>query len=80
MVQVNNEWFYEDLTPENTKELLDKMVAGTEEPGPQIEERFNSEGPQGRTCLHTMPDSVFDRDFEQIKADWEAKKAESAKQ
>jgi NADH dehydrogenase (ubiquinone) flavoprotein 2 len=45
MVQVNNEWFYEDLTPENTKELLDKMVAGTEEPGPQIEERFNSEGP-----------------------------------
>ena len=38
MMQVNNEWFYEDLTPENTRELLDAMKNGGElNPGPQIE-------------------------------------------
>ena len=38
MMQVNNEWFYEDLTPENTVAILDKWKKG-EEPkkGPQIE-------------------------------------------
>jgi len=35
MMQVNNEWFYEDLTPENTVELLKKWKAGVEpEVGP----------------------------------------------
>ena len=28
MLQVNNEWFYEDLTPENTVALLDKFKQG----------------------------------------------------
>jgi NADH dehydrogenase (ubiquinone) flavoprotein 2 len=35
MMQVNNEWFYEDLTPENTVEILKKWKAGVEpEVGP----------------------------------------------
>ena len=25
MMQVNNEWFYEDLTPENTKNILEQF-------------------------------------------------------
>ena len=42
MLQVNSEWFYEDLTPENTIALLDKMKEGKGfEPGPQTEERVN---------------------------------------
>eukprot|EP00349_Pseudokeronopsis_sp_Brazil_P000216 CAMPEP_0202959282 /NCGR_PEP_ID=MMETSP1396-20130829/3512_1 /ASSEMBLY_ACC=CAM_ASM_000872 /TAXON_ID= /ORGANISM="Pseudokeronopsis sp., Strain Brazil" /LENGTH=179 /DNA_ID=CAMNT_0049677777 /DNA_START=145 /DNA_END=684 /DNA_ORIENTATION=- len=51
MMQVNNEWFYEDLTPENTIAMLDAWKRG-EEPkiGPQNHRR-NSEGPEGRTCL-----------------------------
>ena len=35
MMQVNNEWFYEDLDPENTVELLKTWQRGEEpEPGP----------------------------------------------
>ena len=30
MMQVNNEWFYEDLNAENTVELLKKWKAGEE--------------------------------------------------
>ena len=30
MMQVNNEWFYEDLTPESTVEILKKWKAGEE--------------------------------------------------
>lgn len=63
MMQVNNEWFYEDLTPETTVALLEKWKAG-EEPkvGPQ-NGRINSLGPMGRTSLESIPDSVFTRDF-----------------
>ena len=75
MMQVNNEWFYEDLDPENTVALLKKWKAGEEPtPGPQ-NGRINSMGPEGRTCLETIPDSTFDRDFEQVKRDYEAAKA-----
>ena len=46
MLQVNNEWFYEDLTPENTKELLSAMRDGKDyHPGPQIKERDCAIGP-----------------------------------
>ena len=39
MIQVNNEWFYEDLTPENTVKLLDNMAKGGKyNVGPQIKE------------------------------------------
>lgn len=30
MLQVNNEWFYEDLTPENTVALLEQFKRGEE--------------------------------------------------
>mmetsp|Transcript_997 Transcript_997/g.965 ORF Transcript_997/g.965 Transcript_997/m.965 type:complete len:85 (+) Transcript_997:549-803(+) len=80
MMQVNNEWFYEDLTPENTALLLDKMREGTGfTPGPQIPERKNAEGPQGRTTLTNVDHKVHDRDFAQAKADWiKAKEAAAA--
>jgi NADH dehydrogenase (ubiquinone) flavoprotein 2 len=80
MMQVNNEWFYEDLTPENTVEILKKWKAGVEpEVGPQCGTRINSIGPMGRTSLETIPNSTFDRDFAQVKEDYEKAKAEAAK-
>ena len=79
MIQVNNEWFYEDLTPDNMKELLQKMQDGSElQPGPQIPERLNAIGPEGRTCLDEMPNGVFDRDFESDVAAWKQAKEEAA--
>ena len=36
MIQVNGEWVYEDLTPENTVQLLENLKTGTEKKGPQI--------------------------------------------
>ena len=74
MIQVNNEWFYEDLTPENTIELLENMKKGSGfYPGPQIKERKNSEGPQGRTTLKDLKDVnfFFERDFGEAKKKWE---------
>jgi NADH dehydrogenase (ubiquinone) flavoprotein 2 len=50
MLQVNGEWVYEDLTPENTVELLENLKGGKEKRGPQIN-RNDCEGPQGRTSL-----------------------------
>ena len=77
MIQVNNEWFYEDLDEENIKIVLDHLRDEKEiTPGPQIAERTNSEGKLGRTCLETMPDSVFTRDFAAAKEEWAAAKAE----
>jgi NADH dehydrogenase (ubiquinone) flavoprotein 2 len=79
MMQVNNEWVYEDLTPETTVALLEKWSAG-EEPkiGPQ-NGRINSLGPMGRTSLEDIPTyGGIDRDFASIKADYEAKKAAAA--
>ena len=79
MMQVNNEWFYEDLTPETTVALLEKWKAG-EEPavGPQ-NGRKNSIGPMGRTSLETIPTAPHDRDFEGAKKAWEEAKAAAAK-
>lgn len=50
MIQVNGEWVYEDLTPENTLQLLESLKNGTDKKGPQIN-RNDCEGPQGRTSL-----------------------------
>ena len=78
MLQVNNEWFYEDLTPETTVELLKKWQAGEEPtPGPQ-NGRINSLGPMGRTSLETIPDSIFNRDFAAEKQRYEEEKAAAA--
>lgn len=51
MMQVNNEYFYEDLSPENIVKVLDKFKKG-EDPkyGPQIDRQWAC-GPLGRTSL-----------------------------
>jgi len=62
MIQVND-WFFEDLTPENTIKLLDDLKA--ERPvkvGPQ-NDRINSEGPMGRTSLIGTPTGPQCRDL-----------------
>ena len=80
MMQVNNEWFYEDLTPENTALLIDRMREGSGfEPGPQIPNRKNAEGPQGRTTLKNVEHVFHERDFKQAKEDWLKAKEEAAK-
>lgn len=58
MMQVNNEWVYEDLTPETTVELLKTWEKG-EQPkiGPQ-NGRINSLGPMGRTSLENIPEGA----------------------
>ena len=80
MLQVNNEWFYEDLTPENTVALLEKFKNGEEvKIGPQID-RNHSEGPQGRTSLHNPSEinRTIDRDFDAAKREWEEARAKAA--
>ena len=78
MMQVNNEWFYEDLTPESTVEILKTWKAGGEPKiGPQ-NGRKNSIGPMGRTSLTNIPETAIDRDFAAVKQDYEAKKAAAA--
>jgi NADH dehydrogenase (ubiquinone) flavoprotein 2 len=57
MIQVNGEWVYEDLTPENTVELLENLKKGTDKKGPQID-RNDCEGPMGRTSLKVC-DMIF---------------------
>lgn len=69
MMQINNEWFYEDLTPENTIALLEKFKNG-EEPkvGPQ-NNRHSCEGPLGKTTLNNREEIevTHERDFLEIK-------------
>jgi NADH dehydrogenase (ubiquinone) flavoprotein 2 len=78
MMQVNNEWVYEDLTPESTVEILKLWKAGKEaKVGPQIN-RLNSIGIMGRTSLETIPHVNHERDFETIKQEYDAKKAADA--
>jgi NADH dehydrogenase (ubiquinone) flavoprotein 2 len=74
MLQINNEWVYEDLTPENVIPLLENLKKGTAKKGPQTE-RKNSVGIMGRTSLTdetVMVDEVrYTRDFAKAKAEWE---------
>ena len=75
---MNNEWFYEDLTPETTVELLKKWKAG-EEPkvGPQ-NGRINSLGPMGRTSLEEIPHTLHERDWDATINAYNEKKAAAA--
>lgn len=77
MIQVNNKWVYEDLTPENVKKLLQDLENGTEKKGPQ-NHRNQVEGPQGRTTLqdnkYLQSEIRFSRDFAKAKQDWTAQK------
>merc|ERR1711990_884637 len=81
MVQINDD-FYEDLTKESMKQILDQLAAGgraSTKIGPQGN-RVGCIGPQGLTSLHEMPKPAPKRDFAAVsKALEEAKKAEEAK-
>jgi NADH dehydrogenase (ubiquinone) flavoprotein 2 len=75
MMQVNNEWFYEDLNAENMVDIIDKFRKGEHvEPGPQIKRNF-SEGPMGRTSLFDFETKPISRDFVEAKKQWEAARA-----
>ena len=70
MIQVNNEYFYEDLNYETTTQLLKDWSEGKEpQIGPQIERQW-SMGPQGRTSLFEIPHRTHDRDWEGEKKKW----------
>ena len=78
MMQVNNEWFYEDLTPESTVAILKEWKEGREPKiGPQ-NGRINSLGPMGRTSLETIPEVKHSRDFNDVLDTYNTKKAEAA--
>jgi len=67
MVQIND-WFFEDLTPENTVKLLDDLKAGRPvKIGPQ-NDRINSLGPMGRTSLTETPPGPYCRDLSALGA------------
>ncbi|KAM3133286.1 hypothetical protein pb186bvf_014579 [Paramecium bursaria] len=71
MIQVNNEWVYEDLTPESTLKLLEDLQNGTDKKGPQ-NGRNQCEGPLGRTSLKgdVNIEVKHERDFEAAKQEW----------
>lgn len=81
MIQVNNKEFYEHLTPENMKQLLDDWKAG-KTPKPYNQNHIKTcEGPMGQTSLLTELDSHSKfRDIDKLKADLAAEKAEAAKE
>ena len=84
MLQINNEWVYEDLTEQNTIELIEKLRRGEEvKKGPQ-NHRKNSEGPNGRTTLiqteqNKDSKTEFSRDLAKAKQDWQKAKEEAEK-
>lgn len=75
MMQVNNEWFYEDLTAESIDNIMNEWREGKEpKKGPQINRNF-SEGPHGRTSLNKEFNSQpISRDFAAAKKEWEEAK------
>jgi len=75
MMQVNNEWFYEDLTAESIVDVIEKFRNGEEvTPGPQTPLRKNCEGPEGRTTLKDFESAPISRDFAAAKKTWEEAK------
>lgn len=80
MMQVNNEWFYEDLTPDIINNIMNDWRNGVEpNKGPQINRKF-SEGPQGRTTLNsTIKSFPITRDFAAAKKEWEQSKVKIEK-
>lgn len=83
MMQVNNEWVYEDLNEKNVVEVLDKFAKDEEvKKGPQNHRR-NSEGPLGKTSLKD-PDQLFgevylhSRDMKTAKENYIKEKEEAA--
>jgi len=77
MMQINNQHFYEFLTPENTIKLLDDLRGGSVLKNNNQNHVFSCEGPQGATSLHVPPPGPFSRDFDALKTELAAKKAEA---
>jgi NADH dehydrogenase (ubiquinone) flavoprotein 2 len=78
MIQVNNEWFYEDLDAKSIVNIIEQFRRG-EDPkkGPQID-RNCAEGPMGRTSLQGFESKPITRDFRAAKKEWEEEKAKAA--
>jgi len=80
MIQVNSHEFYEDLTPDSMRALLDNWKAGKpNKVGPQNSKMKSCEGPQGQTTLHdldTIP--VVCRDLNALRAAEQLKAAQAA--
>jgi len=75
MMQVNNEVVYEDLTPENTIQLLEDLKNGCAKAGPQ-NGRNQSEAEGGRSSLKgEIPIRAKFRDMAQVRAEYEAAQA-----
>jgi len=72
MMQVNNEWFYEDLNAESMNNIMNEWREGKEpKKGPQIDRNY-CEGPEGRTSLEKGYDfAPISRDFAGSKKAWE---------
>lgn len=80
MIQVNNEYFYEDLTYDSMTQLMQDWKDGKEpKVGPQ-NGRINSCGPgeEGRTSLFAEPYGPITRDFAAEKTSYEEAKAAAA--
>ena len=80
MIQVNNEYFYEDLTYDSMTQLMQDWKDGKEpKVGPQ-NGRINSCGPgeEGRTSLFDEPTGPVTRDFAAEMASYEEAKAAAA--
>lgn len=81
MIQVNNEWFYEDLDYDSMTNLLQQWKDGkTPETGPQ-NGRKNSLGALGRTSLTDIPqdvDACHERDWGAELTRYEEAKAAAA--
>ena len=78
MIQVNNEWFYEDLDYDSMTKLMQDWTDGkTPKTGPQ-NGRINALGIQGRTTLTDIPEGNTDRDWAAEKQRYEEEKAAAA--
>jgi len=80
MIQINNQHFYEFLTPESIIKLVDDLRAGREVKRNNQNHVFSCEGPQGQTTLLSDVPPVF-RDLDQLKKqmkDQEVKAKEEA--
>ena len=75
MMQVNNEWFYEDLDEKSIVNIIEQFKNG-EDPkkGPQTN-RNRSEGPMGRTSLFNYESKPISRDFVSAKKEWDEARA-----
>lgn len=80
MIQVNNKEFYEWLTPESMKQLLDDWKAGKTPKAYNQNHVKTCEGPMGQTSLiGDFDNTKFFRDIGKLQTDLAAAKADAAK-